>query len=90
MNSKKFWQLNMAGSIGLFILTVVVGYILFPESHLKAWGLFIGLAIIHAAELPISLKIGKESGFSNKTVVLNTLLFGFTWWLPVKRGIIVK
>jgi hypothetical protein len=46
--------------------------------------------VIHAAELPISLKIGKQAGFSNKTVVLNTLLFGFTWWLPVKKGIIVK
>ncbi len=90
MNSKKFWQLNMAGSIGLFILTLVVGYVLFPENHFKAMGLFFGLLVIHAAELPISLKIGKLSGFSHKTVVLNTLLFGFTWWLPVKRGIIVK
>jgi hypothetical protein len=88
MNSKRFWQINMAGSIGLWILSVVVGFTLFPENHLAAWGLFIGLVIIHTAELPISLKIGKESGFSSQTVVIKTLLFGFTWWLPVKKGII--
>jgi hypothetical protein len=90
MNTKFFWQLLMLGAIGLWILSLLAGYLLFPESHLKAWGLFIGLIIIHASELLIALKIGKTSEISPQAVVLKTMLFGFTWWVPFKKGILDK
>ena len=87
MNSKIFWQLLKNGAIGLWILSVVMGYLLFPESHLKAWSLFIGLVILHAAELFTALKIGREKGLTTRTTVTKTLLYGFTWWVPLKKGI---
>jgi len=43
------------------------------------WRLFMGLVIVHSAELFISLKIGKEKGLSVQTTVTKTLLYGFTW-----------
>ncbi len=90
MNSKIFWQLLMTGAIGLWIISLVAGYLLFPENHLKAWGFFIGLVILHSAELLTSLKIGKEKGLSVRTVITKTLLYGFTWWVPIKKGIMDK
>jgi hypothetical protein len=40
--------------------------------------------------LILSIPIGKKAGISTGTTVLKTLLFGFTWWLPVKMGVIDK
>jgi hypothetical protein len=90
MNSKIFWQLLKIGAIGLWIISVISGYLLFPESHLKAWSFFIGLVILHALELLTTLKIGREKGLSTQTTVTKTLLYGFTWWVPVKKGIFDK
>jgi hypothetical protein len=41
-------------------------------------------------ELLTSIPIGKKAGISTGTTVLKTLVFGFTWWLPVKMGILDK
>ncbi len=67
----------MVGAIGLWIISVVAGYLLFPENHLKAWAFFIGLVILHSAELFTSLKIGKKKGLHTQTIVTKTLLYGF-------------
>ncbi len=80
----------MFGAIGLWAIAAAVGYLLIQESLLKAWGFFIVLVFLHAAELPISLKIGRENGLSAQTVVIKTMLYGFTWWVPVKKGIIER
>jgi len=78
----------MFGALGLWIISVVAGYLLFPENHLKAWGFFVALIIIHSSELMTSLKVGNEKGLSTSTTVIKTLLYGFTWWVPVRKGIL--
>ncbi len=88
MNSKAFWKTLMISVLGTWVLTLVAGYYLFPENHLSAWRFFIALLVIHASELVISFKIGKEKGLSTQTIVIKTLIYGFTWWVPVKKGII--
>ncbi|MBU3918071.1 hypothetical protein KKA14_21285 [bacterium] len=88
MNAKAFWKISMISVIGLWILTLVAGYYLYPGSHLDAWRFFIALLIVHASELFISYKIGKGKNLSTQTIVIKTLIFGFTWWVPVKKGII--
>ncbi|MFH2129196.1 MAG: hypothetical protein ABIK68_02380 [bacterium] len=88
MNSKITWRLLMAGALGLWVISLVAGYLLFPESHLKAWGFFFCLLVIHTAELPVSLRIRNKNNPSIQIVIMKTLLYGFTWWVPVKRGII--
>ncbi len=80
----------MLGAIGLWVISIVAGYLLYPENNLKTWGFFIALVILHSAELPISLRIGNEKGLSVLYIVTKTLLFGFTWWVPIKKGIFDK
>lgn len=91
MNSKGFWYFLMFGSICLFAFTIALGFYLFPDNPLLKWIFFIGLLLFHVAEIPAaSLKIGRDRNVPSSTVVAKTLLFGFTWWLPLKKGIIDK
>jgi hypothetical protein len=44
----------------------------------------------HTLELILSIPISKKDGINTHTAVLKTLLFGFTWWLPVNVGVLEK
>lgn len=87
LEKKAFWYFLMFGVIALWIAVIWLCFLLLPESG--AWKFLLpgALLVLHLAELPISLKIGKSRGISPQLVVLNTVLFGFTWWLPLKRGV---
>lgn len=86
-SNKTFWIMLMTGSIGLWALSVVGGQLLFPENPLKAWGLFLVLIVIHASELPGTFRLGRELGLSPQRMLIKTMLYGFTWWVPLKKGI---
>jgi len=85
---REFWYFLMFGALGLWIAVFLLGFLLFPESRTGKAALPIALFILHLSEVPLSLRIGKSKGISQQRVVINTLLFGFTWWLPIKRGVL--
>jgi hypothetical protein len=90
MNSKVFWYFLMAGAIGLWV-TVLLAAILVPSISIIAWIVFIALAALHILEFPlVSKKISDRKGISVRTAFIKTMLFGFTWWLALKKGIIEK
>ncbi len=78
----------MMGALGLWLISLVAGYYFFPGNHLNAWMFFIILLALHASELFVSFKVGKEKNLNSQTIIIKTLIFGFTWWVPVKKGII--
>jgi len=88
MQSKAFWCFLMLGAIALFFAAVALGRYLFPDNSILSWIFFIFLVLLHAAEIPHSIKIGRKKRVSTPRTVLFTLFFGFTWWLPLKKGII--
>ena len=88
MNNKLFWYFLQFGAIVLYAVSVPFGYWLFPGKNLYAWSLFSGLVLLHTSEIAIVRKIGSEKNISLLRVVVKTILFGFTWWLPLKKGII--
>lgn len=89
MNSKGFWYFLMFGSICLFAFSIWLGRYLFPDNCLLSWIIFLGLLALHIAEIPLSgLRIGREKNIPVPVVIVKTTLFGFTWWLPLKKGII--
>lgn len=47
-------------------------------------GVVLGL---HVGELPLALKAARMRGVGVACAVVMDLLFGFTWWLPFRRGI---
>ena len=89
-SSKVFWIFLEVGAIGLDIMAVVAGYYLFPEGGIKAWSILLALNALHVAESPIGLKIGRTKNLSTTRSLVKTWLFGFTWWLPLKMGVINK
>lgn len=47
----------------------------------------LALAGTHAAEyLLIGRKVAEEAGLSKAEGLAQCLSFGFTWWLPIKKG----
>ncbi len=74
----------IGGKIGCIIL-YIVGLILGIKK--KKWWLFGAVAIMHIVEaIIIGVKTGAESGRKKFSSAICTLLFGFTWWLPIKMG----
>jgi acyl-CoA synthetase (AMP-forming)/AMP-acid ligase II len=62
--------------------------VLFPFTHwaLRAiWGIDLVLSVgVHALQLFAAVPAGKRAGYPLPTIVLNTMLFGATWWKLVQ------
>jgi hypothetical protein len=80
----------MIANMPLFGATIALGLYLFPGDFFLSRIFFIGLLVIHALEIAVSWKIGKDKQIPASMIVLKTILFGFTWWVPLKRGILVR
>jgi len=85
IHNKYFWYVLMLGALVLWVFAVAL-ICIFPEWDYKAV-LFIGLIILHGFEILYVFTILKKD-VSTVTIAIKTFLFGFTWWLPVKKGIL--
>ena len=88
MYKRVFWESLMFGALVLWFLAIIIGFYLFSDNILLEWTPFIFLVLLHGTEVPIVLK--KLNGSKKKPAVIavKTFLFGFTWWLPFKNGIV--
>ncbi len=90
LNSKLFWFLFRNSVLLVWIVLFLFAFGLStPISPLFRTALVI-LLLIHAAEIPISLGIGKEKQLSTGIIIFKTLLYGFTWWIPLRKNLIEK
>jgi hypothetical protein len=85
IQKKIFWYSMMAGSMLLYISFLVGGYLL--NMPCTGWALFLGLFFLHLSEVRIAMEVGKPKDIPPLTIVIKTILFGFTWWLPLRMGI---
>ena len=82
MNNKLFWQLNRAICLALWGALIYVGV------KLKKWLPLLILAALHTVEVFLKgIPTAKERGICAGKAALLTLIFGFTWWLPTKKGL---
>ena len=89
MNSKMFWYTLMAGAVFLWFATLFGGRFLFPHDRLMSWTPFLFVLAIHVAEIPLIIRMFRQrEGFP--IILMKSFLFGFTWWLPYKRGVFDK
>ena len=92
-SNKMFWYFFMMPGAILGWLFIIGGVIcpIVNETVRMLWLVITCIWVItHPLELILSIPIGKKAGISTGTTVLKTLLFGFTWWLPVKMGVLDK
>jgi hypothetical protein len=87
-NKPAFWYLLQGSTLVLFAILIGGGYLLGKPA--LGWGLYGVLFILHVFELKTALRVGRDKGLSKTRTVLMNLIFGFTWWVPLKRGIISR
>jgi len=46
--------------------------------------------VAHPLEIIMSYGIGRAKNIPPAMIAVKTILFGFTWWLPLKMGVIGK
>ena len=83
-----FWYLLQASTIILYGVLIGGGNVL--GLPWLGWGLYTALFVLHLFELKTALRVGHAKGLSDMRIVIMNLIFGFTWWVPLKRGIIQK
>jgi hypothetical protein len=91
--NKVFWYLFMMPGAILGWLFIIGGVIcpIGNETLRTIWLVIVCVWCIgHPLELILSIPIGKKAGISTGTTILKTMLLGFTWWLPVKMGVLDK
>ena len=90
LKSRPFWLFNnlvlTAFHIGA-IVALSLDANAFEQLWVKIWAL---LLVLHVMELPIAFLATKERPASLVQTILMTILFGFTWWLPVRLGVFGK
>jgi hypothetical protein len=91
--NEKFWYfVIMPGAVAGWIF-VLYG-LLFPIQDENIRMVWLAVAFLwgagHLFELAISIPIAKSKGISLKTSIIKTIIFGITWWLPLKFGFICE
>jgi hypothetical protein len=92
LRNRLFWTgLLMPGSAAAWVF-VIAGFFLPLDGVVKIiWLVMLPVwTIVHPLEIITSYKIGKEKNLSFARTAVMTILFGFTWWLPLKMGVIDK
>jgi hypothetical protein len=83
-----FWYALQGSTLLLYALLIGGGYAL--KMPALGWGLYEALFVLHLFELKTALRVGRDRGLYELRIVIMTLLFGFTWWVPLKREIVKK
>ncbi|MCF0137025.1 MAG: hypothetical protein HUJ66_01535 [Oscillospiraceae bacterium] len=82
MNEKTFWTLSQAVCVALW------GYCFCHAARNKNPVMPAVLAAMHASEyLLVGRKAGAGAGVSPAVTLACTLMLGFTWWVPTKKGV---
>lgn len=82
------WILIEISTILLYVVVIGFGY-MFNLSWL-GWTLFLLLMMLHLSEMKTAMKVGHKKGLTDRRIILKNILFGFTWWLPLEKGIFDK
>lgn len=90
LEKKGFWYLLMAGALVLWAWALLAGLVFSSSFSGLALVVLAALLVTHVAEIPLSSKVGREQGLSTSRVVVMTVIFGFTWWVAVKRGVLAR
>lgn len=75
----------MAAAIGLYLMGLWLW--IFTSIRWVGAGIVIGILLLHLGEMKTAFSIGRKKGLSDMRTFLMNLAFGFTWWLPLKKGV---
>jgi hypothetical protein len=81
---QQFWFALQAGLVGFWVAVPVL------ELTGNSWPFVLPLAglvlLAHVLEIPLAMRKLKALDLPVGTIAIKTLVFGFTWWLPLSKG----
>jgi hypothetical protein len=87
MNKNRLWWRFLEVVVVLLYAAVIAGGYVIHQPR-PGWVLAALLAIFTLTEIYTALRIGKEKQVHLLRIICMTILFGFTWWVPLRQGII--
>lgn len=87
LQSRTFWIMQAAATLIFHLAGLTAGLTHeegFRNRLSRIWLVMLGL---HVGEILIARRVLQGQSIPVRMLVVKTLLFGFTWWLPRKRGI---
>lgn len=85
IDNRRFWLANNAIVLAFHALGVGL-YVVqgFANPLAQLWAIIV---VIHVLEIPMAFIATKERMIPWGLTVFNTVVFGFTWWVPARRGV---
>jgi hypothetical protein len=89
LKSRGFWYLMMAGAVLGWVFTVAGLLRPFKNETLRRLWKSVALTWLvgHPLELVLSRGIGAAAGVPPARTLIKTIVYGITWWLPVRLGV---
>ena len=84
MGEQRIWYGLQAGLVGFWLMVPLVGLLGFHVPFLVPFAALIFAA--HVLEIPLAMNKLRDKKLPAGKVILKTLVFGFTWWLPLSKG----
>lgn len=81
---QRIWYGLQAGLVVFWLIVAVVGLMGFDLPWLNTLAVIIFVA--HVLEIPLAMNKLRSQQVPAGKVALKTLVFGFTWWLPLSKG----
>lgn len=85
IDNPRFWLANNAVVLLLHALGAGL-YVTegFDNTLVQLWAIIV---VIHVLELPLAFLAVRDRAIPWSLTIFNTLIFGFTWWVPARRGV---
>lgn len=82
---KQFWQVLNAFLMAWYMIAAA----LVIEGRMDHWAVLIAGIILaaHVLEIPLAIRQLKDRNPSMGRLAFFTILFGFTWWFPARKGL---
>lgn len=85
VDNKTFW---LAANVLTVLLHIIgIGCYLVQGVENPIAVLWLIVVAIHVLELPMAFVAVKDRDIAIGGVVVMTIVFGFTWWVPARRGV---
>lgn len=83
-----FWRAMQVGALLLY--GVILGGSYLIGQARGGWILIGLLVLLHLTEMRTAMRIGAEKKIDPGRILAMNLLFGFTWWVPLRLGVIER
>lgn len=84
LKNKAFWLLHNIVVIAFWL--TALAFIATGQTERRLVLVAAIVFVLHVVELPVAFRVLRGRNLSPLRIFTMTMLFGYTWWLPVRLG----